>query len=155
MVPMTLDSRGVLVSCPSCGKTNRVSYALLDRTPRCASCHAPLPHWGSPINVPDEATFDAPIAGASVPVLVDFWAPWCGPCHMMAPELEKVARRSGRDLLIAKVDTQALQELGTRFRIMSIPLLVLFRQGKEVARLPGARPADAIQSFVAGHLTSA
>ena len=107
-----------------------------------------------PVEVPDAPAFDALISGSSLPVVVDFWAPWCGPCRMMAPELEKVAKGAAGEWLVVKVDTEAVPELRERFRIRSIPTLALFRGGREVNRVAGARPAADIRMFVSSHLTS-
>jgi thioredoxin 2 len=145
---LNLDDRGVLIACPSCDKTNRLPYAALDRTTRCGQCRAALPPPSSPIEVPNAASFDALIAQASIPVVVDFWAPWCGPCRMVAPELEKVARTAAGEFLVVKVNTDALPEIGERFRIRSIPTMAVFRQGREAARTAGARPAADIEAFV-------
>lgn len=98
--------------------------------------------------------FQVEVLKSDQPVLVDFWAPWCGPCRMMAPELEKVAKEAAGQWLVVKVDTEAVPELGERFRIRSIPTLALFRGGREVNRVAGARPAADIRMFVSSHLTS-
>jgi thioredoxin 2 len=92
--------------------------------------------------------FDDLVASASVPVIVDYWAPWCGPCRFVAPELEKVARRQAGQLLVVKVNTDEVVELGSRYGIRSIPTLAVFSGGREVGRSAGARPADAIEAFV-------
>jgi thioredoxin 2 len=154
MSALKLDQRGVLIPCPSCGKTNRVQYSALGKTTRCANCHAALPAPGEPVEVPDAPAFDALIASSSLPVVVDFWAPWCGPCRMMAPELDKVAKGAAGEWLVVKVDTEAVPELGERFRIRSIPTLALFQGGREVNRAAGARPAADIRAFVSTYLAS-
>jgi thioredoxin 2 len=143
------DRQGVLARCPSCGKTNRLRYANLDRAIRCGICHATLPPPSEPVEASDVAAFDAILQAAPVPVVVDFWAPWCGPCRMMAPELETAARSMAGKALVIKVNTDALPELGERFRILSIPTLALFRGGKEVSRFSGVRPAADIEALVA------
>jgi thioredoxin 2 len=148
MSKLKLDPRGVLIPCVSCGKTNRVRYSALGASTRCASCHVALPAPGEPVEVPDAATFDALISAASLPVVVDFWAPWCGPCRMMAPELEKVAKGAAGEWLVVKVNTEDVPELGERFRIRSIPTLALFQDGREINRAAGARPAADIRTFV-------
>jgi thioredoxin 2 len=95
------------------------------------------------------APFDAMLAASPIPVVVDFWAPWCGPCRAMAPEFEKVARRLAGTALVVKVNTDAEPELGERFRIRSIPTIAVFRDGREVTRVSGARPAADIERLVA------
>jgi thioredoxin 2 len=142
------DRQGVLARCPSCGKTNRLRYGNLDRAIRCGNCHTPLPPPAEPVEASDAASFDAIIQGAAVPVVVDFWAPWCAPCRMMAPELETAARRMAGKALVIKVNTDGVPEVGERFRILSIPTLALFREGKEVSRFSGVRPAADIEALV-------
>ena len=150
---MNLDNKGVVVECPACGQRNRESYGRLGAETRCGKCQAPLSAPSEPIETPDSASFDATIAQASLPVVVDFWAPWCGPCRMVAPELAKVASRNAGRYLIVKVNTDALPDLGERFRIMSIPTMAVFRDGREAGRTTGARPAPEIESFIQTTLT--
>jgi thioredoxin 2 len=145
---LTADASGVLVTCLSCGTTNRERYEHLDRAIRCARCKTALPPPSSAVEIPDAAVFDAVVRSAVVPIAVDFWAPWCGPCRAMAPELEKAAGRLSGRALIVKVNTEATPELGERFRIRSIPTLAVFREGREVARSSGARPAADIEAFI-------
>ena len=102
----------------------------------------------APVEVSSSAAFDRLVTSSTVPVVVDFWAPWCGPCRMVAPELEKVAASNKGRYVIAKVNTDALPELGSRFRIGSIPTMAVFRSGQEVSRVSGAQPAAAIDTFV-------
>ena len=154
MSNLKLDQRGVLIPCPSCGKTNRIRYSSLGANTRCANCHAALPAPAEPIEAPDAAAFDALISASALPVVVDFWAPWCGPCRMMAPELDKVAKGAAGQWLVVKVNTEAVPELGERFRIRSIPTLALFQGGREVNRAAGARPEADIRAFVSTHLAS-
>lgn len=145
---MTLDTSGVRVACSSCGTTNRIPYGGLDRAARCAKCHADLPFLAEPIDVDGVQHFDAAVNHASVPIVVDFWAAWCGPCRMVAPEIKKVAANLAGRALVLKVDTDANPELSNRFGIRSIPTIGVFHHGKEVTRAAGARPAAAIESMV-------
>jgi thioredoxin 2 len=92
--------------------------------------------------------FDALLESARLPIVVDFWAPWCGPCRMVAPELEKVAQAAAGEFLVVKIDTEALPDLGARFGVRSIPTMAVFGNGREVTRTAGARPAADIQAFV-------
>ena len=100
------------------------------------------------MDVPGALEFDALVGKASIPVLADFWAPWCGPCKLVAPELVQVAAVGAGRLIVAKVNTEALPDLGARFQIRSIPTMVLFKNGSEGARQAGAMPAARIQQFV-------
>jgi thioredoxin 2 len=151
MSRLTLDARGVLTACPSCGTTNRLRYEALDRTTRCARCHTTLPAPAYPVEVPAAGVFDELVARAPIPLVVDFWAPWCGPCRAVAPELQKVARSMAGGALVVKVNTDEQAELADRFRIRSIPTLAVFRDGRETTRVAGARSAADIEALVARH----
>ena len=147
-----MDDRGVILPCPSCGQKNRLAFG---RVGHCGRCGSALPPVGQPVDVPSARAFDALVGQSAVPILVDFWAPWCGPCRMVAPEMEKVAASNAGRFLVVKVDTEALPDLGQRHQIRSIPTMALFGGGREIARNIGARPAAQIEEFVHQSLAGA
>ncbi len=144
-------TESTLIACPACNGLNRVPDERREDGPTCGKCGKPL-FDGHPVAL-DEAGFHAHVERATLPVLVDFWAPWCGPCRMMAPQFEAAAERMEPFVRLAKVDTQAQQALGARFGIRSIPTLALFLEGKEIARQPGAMNAADILRWTATNLT--
>ena len=148
MSTLQLDETGLIATCPNCGQRNRVAFTA--REARCGKCKAALPSPSEPLEVPDEASFDALVRNAPQPVVVDFWAPWCGPCRIVAPEIARVAASHAGRLVVAKVNTDDVPELGERFRIRSIPTMAVFDGGREVARTSGAMPAPQIEAFVRG-----
>jgi len=148
MSSIQLDDRGFIIACHSCGQKNRVPYSSPET--RCGNCKTTLRPPAEPIEIAGVETFDALIGSAGHPVVVDFWAPWCGPCRMVAPEIAKVAASGAGRLIVVKVNTDALPELGERYRIRSIPTMAIFEDGREAARTTGAMPAAQIESFVNG-----
>jgi thioredoxin 2 len=141
------------IVCPHCESINRVPTAKLAGQPNCGRCHQPL-FTGAPIEL-TAASFTRHVERSDIPLLVDFWAPWCGPCKMMAPQFEQAARLLEPKVRLAKVNTEAEPQLAARFGIRSIPTLVLFQGGQEIARQAGAMGAQDIvrwaSSAQAGH----
>jgi len=141
-------NQGIVRACPSCGKKNRVLWSRLGKEARCGNCHAVLPPPAEPVAVDQESELSGVLRETAVPVLVDFWAPWCGPCKSVAPEIQKVAEKNAGRLLVVKVNTDVDPAVGAQHRIQSIPTMAVFRGGREMARTSGARPAAAIEGFV-------
>jgi thioredoxin 2 len=135
-----------IVTCPACTRRNRVR-ATATGVPRCSVCHADLP-W---IVDADAGGFDEEIV-ASVPVLVDFWAPWCGPCRMVSPVVEQMGREFAGRLKVVKLNTDTAPAIAARYRIQGIPLLVVIRDGQEADRLVGAVPAARLRAMLERHV---
>jgi thioredoxin 2 len=136
-------SRTATVACPHCGRRNRVPAAG-DGVPTCGNCHRHLP-WVADAGDDD---FAQVAEQASVPVLVDMWATWCGPCRMVSPALERLATSRAGELKLVKVDVDAAPRLSQRFEIQAVPTLMVFRDGELIARQAGAAPEPALRSWL-------
>jgi len=136
----------VHLACPGCHGLVRVPAARLGEEPRCPRCKSGL-FVGRPVEL-DGGSFDAHVARSDLPVVVDFWAPWCGPCHAMAPHFESAARRLEPRFRLAKLNTDAAPEIAARFNIRSIPTLIVFRGGRAVAQQSGAMDAGSLARWL-------
>jgi len=142
----TSQAPHVTLPCPSCGRWNRIAAKRITDGPKCGVCSAPL-RLDHPVLLTD-ATFDRVLRETTLPVLVDFYADWCGPCRMMAPAVDELARSSAGSILVAKLDTDASQRVASRYQIRGIPTVIAFRNGREERRQSGVMPLAALREMV-------
>lgn len=145
---LSSDARGLIIPCPACDTANRLAWANLDKTGRCGSCKATLPAPSAPVEIHDPAAFMAMAQGTPLPVVIDFWAPWCGPCRMMAPEFEKAAALAAGEAIFARVNTDEQQGIAAQFRVQGIPAFVLLKQGRLVSQSSGFQPAQQLIAWM-------
>jgi thioredoxin 2 len=136
-------SAGMIIRCPNCGRRNRVPAAAAG-TPRCGNCHKPLP-W---IAQAGDATFAEIVESAAIPVLVDFWAPWCMPCRTVSPALEQLAEQMPGQIKLVKINVDESPRLQQRFSVQSIPMLMVMRRGQVIAQQAGAAPATVLRAWL-------
>ena len=141
---MMSDTKHIV--CPSCDAINRIPAAKIDARPACGKCRKPLFNQ-HPVKLHAD-NFQKHISKNDIPVVVDFWAPWCGPCKMMAPAFEQAAAQLEPYVRLAKLNTEEEQNIGARLNIRSIPTMVMFKKGKEIARQAGAMSAADIKSWI-------
>jgi thioredoxin 2 len=139
----------VKLVCATCGQGNRVPVSRLSEGPRCGTCGAALAD--GKVAELDQTLHDKVTGGDGLAVLIDYWAPWCGPCRMMAPEFAKAARDLGAEVRFMKLNTEQYPDVSARAGIRGIPALILYRGGREIARLAGYRPASEIVAFARQH----
>jgi len=137
------------IVCPACTATNRIPADKLHAAPKCGKCHRPLFN-GQPLEL-NAGNFQQHIKRNDIPVVIDFWAPWCGPCKMMAPAFAQAAAQLEPGVRLAKLNTEVEQDIGARLGIRSIPTMIVFRNGREIARQSGALSAPDIIRWVQAH----
>ncbi len=145
---LTADDRGVILPCPACGTANRIAYTKAAQQGRCGTCKAELPHVSAPVEITSAADFAALITHSTLPVVVDFWAPWCGPCQMMAPEFAKAATKAAGAAILVKVNTDERQDIASQFRVQGIPAFALIKDGKLVSQTSGFQTADRLLAWM-------
>ncbi|MCD4675613.1 MAG: thioredoxin TrxC [Desulfobacula sp.] len=145
-----MNNNSLILACSKCGAKNRVPISRIDESPKCGKCGKGLPTdiLSRPVNVTDN-TFDREVLGASLPVLVDCWAPWCGPCKAIGPVLDELALKYRARLKIAKLNVDENPQIGSRYSISSIPTMLLVKNGRIIDTLIGALPKEQLESQIA------
>ena len=145
---LSSDARGLILSCPACGTANRIVYAKAASQGRCGTCKADLSLVAAPVEIRDIEAFTALVSQSPIPIVIDFWAPWCGPCQMMAPEFAKAAAQAAGEALFVKVNTDEQPQIAGQFRIQGIPAFALLKNGKLVNQTSGFQPAARLLAWV-------
>lgn len=145
------DDRGIIVPCPACGAANRVAYARLAQQGRCGVCKVDLSQPTAPVEISSPTAFSSLISESPLPVVIDFWAPWCGPCQMMAPEFAKAAAQAVGEAVFVKVNTDEHPEIASPFRIQGIPAFALVKGGQVVSQSSGFQPAPRLLAWIRQH----
>lgn len=141
------DLRGIIQPCPACGTANRIAYTNLDKQGRCGTCKETLPRITEPVVVSGAEPFAALVSQSPLPVVIDFWAPWCGPCQMMAPEFAKAAAQGAGEAVFVKVNTDDEPHIASQFRTQGIPAFALIKNGKFAAQTSGFQPSARLLSW--------
>ena len=139
-----LDNRGLVIACPACGQKNRLAYERLADSLRCGKCKQPVSAPSTPIDVHSSEDFDRLIAHASLPIVVDYWAPWCGPCRQVGPVLDAIAAEYAGQVGVVKLNTDENPESMRAYGVMMVPTINLFSGGEVVKQVIGARSKSAL-----------
>ena len=154
MAALQLDEAGVITTCSNCGQKNRIAFEKLGHAARCGQCKQEVRADAVPLEVGSTADFEQLVSRSAVPVIVDYWAPWCGPCRMVSPELEKLAAERAGRLKLVKVNSDDAPRLSQRFQVQAIPTLLVMRDGKVLANQVGAAPARVLRTWLDQALAS-
>lgn len=142
------DARGIIQPCPACGSANRIAYARIGQQGRCGTCREELPLIAGPVDIAGIAAWSALVGQSPLPIVIDFWAQWCGPCRMMAPEFAKAAAQAAGEAVFVKVNTEEQPQITSQFRIAGIPAFALMKAGKLIAQTSGFQSASQLLSWM-------